>query len=120
MKRMSAMLISMFIAMVLICSCAVAADGALSRSFPAAMTAGSEQTAGEWLTDETERALLTVSLWLDYGEQDDAAPCDVTGLLNSLVAQPKDGGYLMVVISAGDGRLTMYFLPETGEASYLW
>lgn len=115
MKRM----ILPLVLLCLLCACA-AADGALSRSFPVPCTASLALTEEEWLLDAESRARLTVMLWQDYCAQPEAAPCPAEGLSDSLIARPAEGGYLLCSITAGDGRLTVYFLPAAGEASYLW
>ena len=100
---------------------AACADGALSKSMPAGLTAGKGLTAEEWLADEDSRALLTVTLWRDYCAVADAAPCPADGLTSgSLVARHDESGYLLIVIPAEEGRLLLYYLPESGTAAWMW
>ena len=97
------------------------ADGALSKSMPSSATDAMDRTADKWLADAESRALLTVCLWQDYCALTDVTPCPADGLTEgSLVGQHNEQGYLMVVIPVTDGRLTIYYLPDSHTASYMW
>lgn len=115
MKRLTTILLLMCLLAV-----SASADGALSKSMDAALTVAQERTAEAWLADEESRALLTVCLWRDYSAMPDVQPCPQEGLAAGSLVASHEAGYLMVIIPAEKGRLTIYYLPGSGNANYLW
>jgi hypothetical protein len=116
--------IGILIAMILLftTTCGLCDDDSSAIAFTAGLTSSvTPDTALEIITDESQRAILTVCLALDFGLSDDGkdymANNFASFLLNdSYVAS--DGTFLVVTGYAGGKCLNMFYYPKTNEASY--
>lgn len=108
--------------LLLTATCGLCDDDSSAIPFTAGLTSSvTPDSALEIITDESQRAILTVCIALDFGISDDGkdymANNFSTFLLNdSYVAS--DGTFLVVTGYAGGKCLNLFYYPKTKEASY--
>ena len=108
--------------LVLATTCGLCDDDSSAIPFTAGLTSSvAPDSALEIITDETQRAILTVCLALDFGICEDGKDYMANNFAkfifnDSYVAS--DGTFLVVTGYAGGKCLNMFYYPKTKEASY--
>lgn len=111
MKKLVAILLSVMLMMGLMAP-AMADD---VKEFDSSLVGIFEYSADEWYSSEFNRALLTISLFLDYSVQvDSEAASGVNFVTEKSYVGTKDGN-MIVVINVNSQYLLMTFSPATPE-----
>lgn len=123
-------ILSLLTALLLLLPLARAEEESISHPFPSSGTNAIGCTAAQWVADAHTRAQLTVLLWQDYcaAEGVDPATGDLSASLvalsgDDLIESPTfplvDLNYLQVVVTVGDERLSILYLPQSGTAVWM-
>ena len=96
---------------------ALAVESTLNIEFDAKLTNNTNLTAREWFSDSYMRASLTVMLFAELATQSDTSFNAAAALSNSTFVGRE--GSALVVFGYTDGKiLSVFYVPQTGSASY--
>ena len=120
MKKSIGVLIAVIL--LLTATCGLCDDDSSAISFTAGLTSSvTPDTALDIITDESQRAILTVCLALDFGISDGGKDYMANNFSNFLFNDSyvaSDGIFLVVTGYAGGKCLNLFYYPKSKEASY--
>jgi len=120
MKKSIGVLIAVIL--LLTATCGLCDDDSSAISFTAGLTSSvTPDTALDIITDESQRAILTVCLALDFGISDGGKDYMANNFSNFLFNDSyvaSDGTFLVVTGYAGGKCLNLFYYPKSKEASY--
>jgi len=120
MKKSIGVLIAVIL--LLTATCGLCDDDSSAISFTAGLTSSvTPDTALHIITDESQRAILTVCLALDFGISDGGKDYMANNFSNFLFNDSyvaSDGTFLVVTGYAGGKCLNLFYYPKSKEASY--